>query len=123
MLNFPIDVDVDEIYISPPASHIHYQYDPGKTKTRTYTARSTCWPGEAKEKRKFVRLSQSEIFGDPTVHPQKEETATPTVNPIGHAATDYDEAKPLAERFFTISPPSTSSRIKSTRNFQPYGPA
>jgi len=96
---FPLYVEVDEIYnLACPASPIHYQYDPVQTvKTSIHGAINVL--GLAKRiKAKIFQASTSEVYGDPTVHPQKE-TYFGNVNPIGLRSC-YDESKRCAETLF-----------------------
>lgn len=96
---FPLYVEVDEIYnLACPASPIHYQFDPVQT-TKTSVHGAINMLGLAKRiKAKILQASTSEVYGDPSVHPQKEEYRG-NVNPIGLRSC-YDEGKRCAETLF-----------------------
>src|ERR1700730_13133980 len=98
-VNFPLYVEVDEIYnLACPASPIHYQHDPIQT-TKTSVLGAINMLGLAKRLRiKILQASTSEVYGDPSVHPQPEEYWG-HVNPIGFR-TCYDEGKRCAETLF-----------------------
>ena len=89
-VTFPLYLEVDEIYnLACPASPIHYQYDPVQT-TKTSVHGAINMLGLAKRlKAKIFQASTSEVYGDPTMHPQKEEYWG-NVNPIGPRSC-YDE--------------------------------
>src|SRR5437660_151966 len=91
-ITFPLYVEVDEIYnLACPASPIHYQFDPVQT-TKTSVIGAINMLGLAKRvKAKILQASTSEVYGDPTLHPQQE-TYRGNVNPIGPRAC-YDEGK------------------------------
>lgn len=93
---FPLYVEVDQIYnLACPASPIYYQFDPVQT-TKTSVHGAINALGLAKRvKAKILQASTSEIYGDPTVHPQTEDYWG-NVNPIGPRSC-YDEAKRCAE--------------------------
>jgi UDP-glucuronate decarboxylase len=118
---FPIYLEVDEIYnLACPASPIHYQYDPVQTvKTSVHGAINVL--GLAKRlKAKIFQASTSEVYGDPFVHPQKEEYFG-NVNPIGLRAC-YDESKRCAETLFFDYHRQYGVDIKVCRIFNTYGP-
>src|SRR5437762_1472397 len=98
-VTFPLYVEVDEIYnLACPASPIHYQYDPVQT-TKTSVHGAINMLGLAKRtKAKILQASTSEVYGDPTVHPQTE-NYWGHVNPIGLRSC-YDEGKRCAETLF-----------------------
>ena len=98
-VTFPLYVEVDEIYnLACPASPIHYQFDPVQT-TKTSVHGAINMLGLAKRvKAKIFQASTSEVYGDPTVHPQTEDYRG-NVNPIGPRAC-YDEGKRCAETLF-----------------------
>ena len=98
-VTFPLYVEVDEIYnLACPASPIHYQFDPVQT-TKTSVIGAINMLGLAKRcKAKIVQASTSEVYGDPSVHPQPE-TYWGHVNPIGFRSC-YDEGKRCAETLF-----------------------
>lgn len=87
---FPLYVEVDEIYnLACPASPIHYQFDPVQT-TKTSVHGAINMLGLAKRvKAKILQASTSEVYGDPTVHPQSE-SYWGNVNPVGLRSC-YDE--------------------------------
>ncbi len=120
-VTFPLYCEVDEIYnLACPASPIHYQFDPVQTiKTSVHGAINIL--GLAKRiKAKILQASTSEVYGDPTVHPQPEEYWGNT-NPIGPRAC-YDEGKRCAETLFFDYHRQHSLRIKVIRIFNTYGP-
>ena len=98
-VTFPLFVEVDEIYnLACPAAPIHYQYDPVQT-TKTSVHGAINMLGLAKRvKAKILQASTSEVYGDPKVHPQREDYWG-NVNPIGLRAC-YDEGKRCAETLF-----------------------
>lgn len=91
-VTFPLFIEVDEIYnLACPASPVHYQYDPVQT-TKTSVHGAINMLGLAKRiKAKIFQASTSEVYGDPTVHPQPEDYWG-NVNPIGSRSC-YDEGK------------------------------
>ncbi len=118
---FPLYVEVDEIYnLACPASPIHYQKDPVQT-TKVSVLGSINMLGLAKRlKIKILQASTSEVYGDPTVHPQPE-TYWGNVNPIGLRAC-YDEGKRCAETLFFDYHRQHGIKIKVVRIFNTYGP-
>ena len=98
-VTFPLYVEVDEIYnLACPASPIHYQHDPVQT-TKTSVHGAINMLGLAKRLRaKILQASTSEVYGDPSVHPQPEDYWG-NVNPIGPRSC-YDEGKRCAETLF-----------------------
>jgi UDP-glucuronate decarboxylase len=120
-VTFPLHVEVDEIYnLACPASPVHYQHDPVQTtKTSIYGAINML--GLAKRRRaKILQASTSEVYGDPTVHPQTEDYWG-NVNPIGYRSC-YDEGKRCAETLFFDYHRQHDLRIKVARIFNTYGP-
>ncbi|MEN8203310.1 MAG: UDP-glucuronic acid decarboxylase family protein [Bacteroidota bacterium] len=117
----PFYVEVDEIYnLACPASPIHYQYNPIKT-VKTSVMGAINMLGLAKRiKAKVLQASTSEIYGDPSIHPQPE-TYWGNVNPIGTRSC-YDEGKRCAETLFMDYHLQNSVRIKIIRIFNTYGP-
>ena len=117
----PLFVEVDEIYsLACPASPIHYQRDPVQT-TKTSVLGSINALGLAKRlKAKVFLSSTSEIYGDPAIHPQREDYWG-NVNPIGPRAC-YDEGKRCAETLFFDYHRQHKLRIKVARIFNTYGP-
>jgi UDP-glucuronate decarboxylase len=118
---FPLYVEVDKIYnLACPASPIHYQFDPVQT-TKTSVHGAINMLGLAKRvKAKILQASTSEIYGDPTIHPQPEEYWG-NVNPIGPRSC-YDEGKRCAETLFFDYYRQHNLRIKVARIFNTYGP-
>lgn len=118
---FPLYVEVDEIYnLACPASPIHYQFDPVQT-TKTSVHGSINMLGLAKRtKAKIFLASTSEVYGDPSVHPQPE-SYWGNVNPIGPRAC-YDEGKRCAETLFFDYYRQHGLKIKVARIFNTYGP-
>jgi UDP-glucuronate decarboxylase len=120
-VTFPLYVEVDEIFnLACPASPIHYQFDPVQT-TKTSVIGAINMLGLAKRvKAKILQTSTSEIYGDPTVHPQTEEYWG-NVNPIGRRSC-YDEGKRCAETLFFDYRRQHNMPIKVVRIFNTYGP-
>src|SRR5512147_3088103 len=120
-VTFPLYVEVDQIYnLACPASPIHYQYDPVQT-TKTSVHGAINMLGLAKRtKAKILQASTSEVYGDPTVHPQREDYWG-NVNPIGTRSC-YDEGKRCAETLFFDYYRQYKLRIKVARIFNTYGP-
>ena len=118
---FPLYVEVDEIYnLACPASPIHYQFDPVQT-TKTSVHGAINMLGLAKRvKAKILQASTSEIYGDPTIHPQIE-SYWGNVNPIGPRSC-YDEGKRCAETLFFDYRRQHNLSIKVARIFNTYGP-
>jgi UDP-glucuronate decarboxylase len=120
-VTFPLYVEVDQIYsLACPASPIHYQRDPVQT-TKTSVHGSINMLGLAKRTRaRILQASTSEVYGDPEVHPQREDYWG-RVNPIGPRAC-YDEGKRCAETLFFDYHRQHRLRIKVARIFNTYGP-
>jgi len=120
-VTFPLYVEVDEIYnLACPASPVHYQHDPVQT-TKTSVHGAINMLGLAKRVRaKIFQASTSEVYGDPTVHPQVE-SYWGNVNPLGPRAC-YDEGKRCAETLFFDYWRQHKLRIKVARIFNTYGP-
>jgi len=118
---FPLYVEVDEIYnLACPASPIHYQHDPIQT-TKTSILGAYNLLGLAKRTgAKILQASTSEVYGDPSVHPQPE-SYWGNVNPIG-VRSCYDEGKRAAETLFFDYHRQHGVRIKVMRIFNTYGP-
>jgi UDP-glucuronate decarboxylase len=120
-ITFPLYLEVDEIYnLACPASPIHYQYDPVQTlKTSVHGAINVL--GLAKRiGAKIFQASTSEVYGDPTVHPQPE-SYWGNVNPIGIRSC-YDEGKRCAETLFFDYHRQHRVNIRVGRLFNTYGP-
>ena len=120
-VTFPLFVEVDQIYnLACPASPIHYQFDPVQT-TKTSVHGAINMLGLAKRVRaKIFQASTSEVYGDPSIHPQTEDYWG-NVNPIGFRSC-YDEGKRCAETLFFDYWRQHKLRIKVGRIFNTYGP-
>ena len=120
-VTFPLYVEVDEIYnLACPASPVHYQYDPVQT-TKTSVHGAINMLGLAKRtKAKILQASTSEVYGDPTVHPQTEDYRG-NVNPIGPRGC-YDEGKRCAETLFFDYRRQHGTNIRVARIFNTFGP-
>jgi UDP-glucuronate decarboxylase len=120
-VTFPLYVEVDQIYnLACPASPIHYQHDPVQT-TKTSVHGAINMLGLAKRLRaRILQASTSEVYGDPSVHPQPEEYWG-NVNPVGPRSC-YDEGKRCAETLFFDYWRQHKLRIKVARIFNTYGP-
>jgi UDP-glucuronate decarboxylase len=120
-ITFPLYVEVDQIYnLACPASPVHYQFDPVQT-TKTSVIGAINMLGLAKRiGARILQASTSEVYGDPTVHPQSEEYRG-NVNPLGPRAC-YDEGKRCAETLFFDYRRQHRTRIKVVRIFNTYGP-
>ncbi|WP_025322034.1 UDP-glucuronic acid decarboxylase family protein [Deferrisoma camini] len=120
-ITHPLFVEVDQIYnLACPASPVHYQYNPVKTiKTSILGAIHTL--GLAKRvKARILQASTSEVYGNPTVHPQPE-TYWGHVNPIG-VRSCYDEGKRAAECLFMDYHRQNGVDVRIARIFNTYGP-
>ena len=120
-ITFPLYVEVDAIYnLACPASPVHYQHDPVQT-TKTSVMGAINMLGLAKRLRiPILQASTSEVYGDPTVHPQPE-SYWGNVNPIGPRSC-YDEGKRCAETLFFDYHRQHGLEIKVVRIFNTYGP-
>lgn len=120
-VTFPLYIEADEIYnLACPASPVHYQFDPVQT-TKTSVHGAINMLGLAKRiKAKIFQASTSEVYGDPSVHPQPE-SYWGSVNPIGDRSC-YDEGKRCAETLFFDYHRQHALRIKVARIFNTYGP-
>lgn len=120
-VTFPLFVEVDQIYnLACPASPVHYQFDPVQT-TKTSVHGAINMLGLAKRTRaRILQASTSEVYGDPSVHPQ-EESYWGNVNPIGPRSC-YDEGKRCAETLFFDYHRQHQLDIKVARIFNTYGP-
>ena len=120
-VSFPLYVEVDEIYnLACPASPVHYQHDPVQT-VKTSVLGAINMLGLAKRtKAKIFQASTSEVYGDPTIHPQPE-YYWGNVNPIG-VRSCYDEGKRCAETLFVDYHRQYKTNIKIARIFNTYGP-
>jgi len=120
-VTFPLYVECDEIFnLACPASPVHYQFNPVQTvKTSVHGAINML--GLAKRVRaRILQASTSEVYGDPSMHPQ-EESYWGNTNPIGLRAC-YDEGKRCAETLFFDYHRQHALRIKVARIFNTYGP-
>ena len=120
-VTFPLYLEIDEIYnLACPASPVHYQHDPVQT-TKTSVHGAINMLGLAKRVgAKIFQASTSEVYGDPSVHPQREDYWG-NVNPIGSRSC-YDEGKRCAETLFFDYHRQHNLRIKVARIFNTYGP-
>src|ERR1700712_2632419 len=120
-ISFPLYVEVDDVYnLACPASPVHYHFDPVQT-TKTSVIGAINMLGLAKRVgAKILQSSTSEIYGDPTVHPQTEDYRG-NVNPLGPRAC-YDEGKRCAETLFFDYHRQHKLGIKVARIFNTYGP-
>ncbi|WP_208595976.1 UDP-glucuronic acid decarboxylase family protein [Desulfonatronovibrio hydrogenovorans] len=120
-ITFPLYIEVDEIYnLACPASPVHYQFDPVQT-TKTCVHGAINMLGLAKRvKARIFQASTSEVYGDPEVHPQREDYWG-WVNPIGPRSC-YDEGKRCAETLFFDYRRQHNLEIKVARIFNTYGP-
>lgn len=120
-VTMPLFVEVDQIYnLACPASPVHYQFDPVQT-TKTSVHGAINMLGLAKRlKCKVLQASTSEVYGDPEVHPQREDYWG-HVNPIGYRSC-YDEGKRCAETLFFDYYRQHKVEIKVARIFNTYGP-
>ena len=120
-VTFPLYVEVDQIYnLACPASPIHYQHDPVQT-TKTSVHGAINMLGLVKRLRaKVLQASTSEVYGDPSVHPQPEDYWG-HVNPVGPRSC-YDEGKRCAETLFFDYRRQHNLQIKVARIFNTYGP-
>ena len=120
-VTFPLYVETDQIYnLACPASPVHYQFDPVQT-TKTSVHGAINMLGLAKRtKARILQASTSEVYGDPTIHPQVE-SYWGNVNPIGPRAC-YDEGKRCAETLFFDYHRQHNLAIRVARIFNTYGP-
>ncbi|MFN8671152.1 MAG: UDP-glucuronic acid decarboxylase family protein [Candidatus Sericytochromatia bacterium] len=117
----PFSLDVDEIYnLACPASPVHYQYDPIKTMKTNFNGMLNMLELAKKNKAKILQASTSEVYGDPEVHPQKENYRG-CVNPIGIRAC-YDEGKRIAETLCFDFYRQYQVEVRVIRIFNTYGP-
>jgi UDP-glucuronate decarboxylase len=120
-VTFPLYIEVDQIYnLACPASPVHYQHDPVQT-TKTSVHGAINMLGLAKRLRaRILQASTSEVYGDPSIHPQGEDYWG-HVNPIGPRSC-YDEGKRCAETLFFDYRRQHGLQIKVARIFNTYGP-
>src|ERR1700687_4627260 len=117
----PILLEVDQIYnLACPASPVHYQYNPVKT-VKTSVMGMINMLGLAKRVRaRILQASTSEVYGDPLIHPQREEYWG-NVNPIGLRSC-YDEGKRIAETLMMDYHRQNNVDTRIARIFNTYGP-
>jgi UDP-glucuronate decarboxylase len=120
-ITFPLYLEADQIYnLACPASPVHYQFDPVQT-TKTSVHGAINMLGLAKRiKARILQASTSEVYGDPEVHPQREDYMG-RVNPIGPRSC-YDEGKRCAETLFFDYQRQNNVDIKVVRIFNTFGP-
>jgi UDP-glucuronate decarboxylase len=117
----PIFMDVDQIYnLACPASPIHYQYNPVKTVKSNVMGAINMLVLAKRVSARILQASTSEVYGDPTVHPQPE-SYWGNVNPIGPRSC-YDEGKRVAETLFMDYHREDNADIRIARIFNTYGP-
>ncbi len=120
-VTIPITIEADQIYnLACPASPVHYQVNPVKT-VKTNVMGTINMLGIAKRVRaRILQASTSEVYGDPTVHPQREDYWG-NVNPIGPRSC-YDEGKRLAETLMMDYHRQNGVDVRVARIFNTYGP-
>ena len=117
----PITIEADEIYnLACPASPIHYQFNAIKTIKTNVIGVTNMLDLALRTKAKILQASTSEVYGNPTVHPQKEDYWG-NVNPIGIRSC-YDEGKRVAETLMMDFHRQFNIDIKIIRIFNTYGP-
>ena len=120
-ITLPYDTEVDEIYnLACPASPIFYQLDPIKTTETSVLGAINMLNLALRHGAKIMQASTSEVYGDPIVHPQREDYWG-HVNPLGPRSC-YDEGKRVAESLFMSYHNQHGIRIKIIRIFNTYGP-
>lgn len=120
-IEFPIYLEVDEIYnLACPASPPHYQYNPIHTNKTNILGAINMLGLAKRHNAKIMQASTSEVYGDPSVHPQTEDYWG-NVNPIG-VRSCYDEGKRCAETLFFDYHRENKVKIKIARIFNTYGP-
>jgi UDP-glucuronate decarboxylase len=120
-ITFPLYIEIDEVYnLACPASPVHYQRDPVQT-IKTNVHGTINMLGLAKRtKSRFFQASTSEVYGDPEIHPQKEDYWG-NVNPLGPRAC-YDEGKRCAESLCMSYHQQHGLTLRMARIFNTYGP-
>ena len=117
----PVELEVDEIYsLACPASPVHYQYNPVKTIQTSILGAINVLELARNKGARVLQASTSEVYGDPVVHPQREDYWG-NVNPIGIRSC-YDESKRCAETLFFDYHRQYGVDIKVVRIFNTYGP-
>ena len=117
----PIDVEVDQIYnLACPASPVFYQLNPVRTIQANVLGVTNMLELAKRTKARILQASTSEVYGDPTVHPQREDYWG-NVNPIG-VRSCYDEGKRVAEALMMDYHRQFAVDIRIVRIFNTYGP-
>ena len=117
----PFKYEVDQIYnLACPASPPHYQFNPIKTTKTSVMGAINCLGLAKRVKARVFQASTSEVYGDPSVHPQPE-SYWGNVNPIGRRSC-YDEGKRCAETLFFDYHRENKVDIRVVRIFNTYGP-
>jgi UDP-glucuronate decarboxylase len=117
----PFKLEVDQIYnLACPASPVHYQYNPIKTTKTSVMGAINCLGLAKRVNARVFQASTSEVYGDPSVHPQPE-AYWGNVNPIGIRSC-YDEGKRCAETLFFDYHRQNGVDIRVVRIFNTYGP-
>jgi len=117
----PFKYEVDQIYnLACPASPPHYQFNPIKTTKTSVMGAINCLGLAKRVKARVFQASTSEVYGDPSIHPQPE-SYWGNVNPIGRRSC-YDEGKRVAETLFFDYHRENKVDIRIVRIFNPYGP-
>ena len=117
----PFKVECDQIYnLACPASPVHYQYNPIKTIKTSVIGAINCLGLAKRVNARVFQASTSEVYGDPSVHPQHE-TYWGNVNPIGIRSC-YDEGKRCAETLFMDYRRQNGVDVRIARIFNTYGP-
>ena len=117
----PFKFEVDQIYnLACPASPPHYQYNPIKTTKTSVMGAINCLGLAKRVRARVFQASTSEVYGDPSVHPQPE-SYWGNVNPIGRRSC-YDEGKRCAETLFFDYYRENKVDIRVVRIFNTYGP-
>lgn len=120
-VTLPLTLEVDEIYnLACPAAPGHYQYNPLKTMKTSLLGAINLLELARNCRAKILQASTSEVYGDPEVHPQREDYRG-AVNPIGPRSC-YDEGKRAAESLFMDEFRMFGTRICVARIFNTYGP-
>ncbi len=120
-VTYPYSAEVDEIYnLACPASPIHYQHDAIQTVKTSVMGAINMLGLALRLKAKILQASTSEVYGDPTVHPQVE-SYWGNVNPVGYRSC-YDEGKRCSETLFMDYHRQNNVKIKIIRIFNTYGP-
>jgi UDP-glucuronate decarboxylase len=118
---YPFEIEADEIYnLACPASPVHYQYNAIKTVKTSVMGAVNMLDLAVKSNAKILQASTSEVYGDPFIHPQREEYWG-NVNPVGIRSC-YDEGKRCAETLFMDYFRQNNVKIKIIRIFNTYGP-